>query len=282
MKKFRDFIEKKHVVMIVFCMITAVLGLVSYGILANVIEAVLKQYYVSQILGRLFAGMIVLAFIFTYFKAERKELGFGIKGFGQGIRIGLVFALIVIGFTLYETIQDYSGYTVVRPQMSTMLLTIICAFVIGFYEELLCRGLLLNIILRRERELTYHAKVKAIVISSLIFASMHVINFFSSPELIMRTVAQIVFAFALGLFGGAVYLRSNNIWAVVFFHAIVDLSYMLPQDFFQTSAELVFKDYVEKMFLIKLAIQLVYLAIAGFMCYRMKSNKQRDGETVNE
>ena len=60
--------------------------------------------------------------------------------------------------------------------------------------------------------------------SSLIFGFMHVTNIITMGQPVNQTIVQIIMACFMGMGLGAIYLRTNNIWTVVFLHFFYDFS----------------------------------------------------------
>lgn len=84
----------------------------------------------------------------------------------------------------------------------------------GFMEEAWVRGLMLRV-------LQPVGPVRAVLISALLFALLHMTNFlFRNPAIVL---AQMVGAFCFGLAFGALRLRTNTIWFLVALHMLHDL-----------------------------------------------------------
>lgn len=80
----------------------------------------------------------------------------------------------------------------------------------GFSEELCCRGWLMVSIGRKYSTLT------AIVVNSIIFASLHILN----PGL---TILAIINLFLFGVLASVMYLITENIWMVAAVHSVWNL-----------------------------------------------------------
>ncbi len=84
----------------------------------------------------------------------------------------------------------------------------------GFMEEGLVRGIILRV-------LKPIGISRSVVISSLLFAVIHIANLlYRSPAIVL---AQMVGAFVHGVGLGAIRLRMNSIWFVVILHGLHDL-----------------------------------------------------------
>lgn len=90
---------------------------------------------------------------------------------------------------------------------------------IGTMEEFIVRGLFLSLFIhcwRKQRR----CDCKAVMISSLIFSLAHLGNLLNND--INSVLAQIIYAFFLGVYFAVVTLRSNNIWPGILIHGMID------------------------------------------------------------
>lgn len=97
------------------------------------------------------------------------------------------------------------------------LLTIYCIS-IGFSEELSLRCVLLPLLSRFFNN-SRKAKIKAILISSLIFGLLHLIKF---DKGIYGEVSQLFFATFIGVMFGALLVVTKRVYPLIIIHAIVD------------------------------------------------------------
>ena len=91
---------------------------------------------------------------------------------------------------------------------------------VAIMEELYLRGLLQNIIEKwfGQRK---NATLYAILIASLLFGLGHIFGAIGQP--IITVIAKAVWATALGVYFGSVYVKSKNLWVPIILHLIVDL-----------------------------------------------------------
>lgn len=91
---------------------------------------------------------------------------------------------------------------------------------VGIMEELYLRGLLQNIIKKwfGERK---NATLYAILITSVLFGLGHVFGALGQP--ILTVMAKVVWATALGVYLGAVYVASKNLCVPIILHFIINL-----------------------------------------------------------
>jgi len=85
---------------------------------------------------------------------------------------------------------------------------------IGLGEEIVCRGLMFNLLRR-------HGLVKASVISSIIFGSLH-FNHLIGGKAPFAVTMQVINATGFGLFLCGLMLNLRSIWPCIIFHACAD------------------------------------------------------------
>ncbi|HRQ90886.1 MAG TPA: type II CAAX endopeptidase family protein [Bacteroidia bacterium] len=108
-------------------------------------------------------------------------------------------------------------------------------FLIGFSEEVIFRGFLQSAFIKWFRG-KQGGIVFAVLLSSASFGMMHLANCFQSIDVgprfrvefdaagqsIVNALVQVVYATFFGVFFGAILLKSNKLWPLVFIHALVD------------------------------------------------------------
>ena len=87
-------------------------------------------------------------------------------------------------------------------------------------EDLYMRGLLQNIIEKSfgKRE---NASLYAILIASVLFGIGHVFGTLGQP--VVTIICKTIWATGLGVYFGAVYVKSRNLWIPIILHTIIDL-----------------------------------------------------------
>lgn len=90
---------------------------------------------------------------------------------------------------------------------------------VGIIEEFFNRGLLLNGIAGLFKN-SKNAQLWAVIISASIFGLGHIFGMIGVAPLLM--VCKTVWAIALGVYLGAIYVKTKNLWLVAVFHAVID------------------------------------------------------------
>ena len=155
-----------------------------------------------------FVFCIALYFLFVFVLEKRKieslNIVFSYRSLLQ--MFVAIFAVVVLDF-VYLAILKGSGFVIItfqRPE--NVYLIVLFAFFSAIYEELVFRGYLLQNFLRSKRKIT------GILVSSLLFAVLHVFN----PNMNVLTLLNV---FIIGIFLAMVTVRLRNIYFAVSFHA---------------------------------------------------------------
>jgi membrane protease YdiL (CAAX protease family) len=135
-----------------------------------------------------------------------KTAGFNLPIEWREVGLVVIPFLIVIGLPFLKGINT--------KNMSSIAYLIVGYALTGFMEEGLMRGIVLQML--KPLGIT-----RSVVISSILFALLHVTNFlFRNPVIVL---AQMLGAFVHGIGLGAIRLRTNTIWFVIVLHGLHDL-----------------------------------------------------------
>lgn len=175
------------------------LGAVS-GILAKALLPEADPAFVAMcVLAVAIAGLLTLL-------RWWREAGFNGRSQWRELRLLWLPAFVAIVLPLF------GGFKEVDPRLVIYLT--IGYLITGFMEEAWVRGLILRV-------LQPVGPVRAVLISALLFALLHVTNFlFRDPAIVL---AQMVGAFCFGVAFGALRLRTNTIWFLIALHMLHDL-----------------------------------------------------------
>lgn len=177
---------------------TLLTGMHTYDIIGEAILAIL-------------VFVVLLLWKNSYVFTQKRE------GFFQSLRYGWFYILLGCLFILMFGLG-------VLDNVSGVINTAIFAFLVGIYEEFLCRGWLLNEFLERYGD-TKKGVWVSIVASGIIFGLIHFINV--SSQGFAGTLTQVLNASATGILWGFIYYKTKNIWTVVFLHGFWDFSLFL-------------------------------------------------------
>ncbi|MFH5811730.1 lysostaphin resistance A-like protein [Companilactobacillus sp. FL22-1] len=118
-------------------------------------------------------------------------------------------AIIIIGLLDYPVLFEADFQVKIRA--------IVICLLVGLAEEYVFRGLLIALFLK----LTQNRAFLTVVVSSLIFGLIHVTNLKALP--IGYVSVQVIFAAAIGILFGTIYLKTKNLTLVIVLHALRDM-----------------------------------------------------------
>ena len=138
------------------------------------------------------------------------------KGFIKGLGLGWFwFVGILVNFVLFF---DFSSVFAIEQSKWLLLVPVfIETLLAGVSEELMCRGILYNVINNKYKNV--HA---AVLLSSAIFGVVHFVNLVNQS--FADTALQVLFAFGGGVFLAAVYARCKTVWAGVALHGLTNFA----------------------------------------------------------
>lgn len=98
----------------------------------------------------------------------------------------------------------------------------------GFFEEILCRGVVLVLFLQK-----WGTSLKGIYLSVLVSSSLfglgHIVNLLQQRHSLLSNLTQITYALFFGVFFAASFLRQASIWPAILTHALFDIAGCLDQ-----------------------------------------------------
>jgi len=168
-------------------------------------------------------GAVLLVLIVLILSKNTNIFSTKKESFFKAIKVGgfmlcmSIFILIVNLSTLKSSIKFYD-----------LLSLVIFCFLIGLFEELLCRGWIQNEFLKKFPK-NRRQVFLSIILSSLIFGGMHISNIWIGGQEVLETIVQIIQATGLGILLGSVYFRTKNIWSSIFLHSFWDFAVFLGQ-----------------------------------------------------
>lgn len=191
-----------------------------YNIAHVLLTYVGVEQRLAEITGRFLSSIGILILYHQLF--DIKKLGIKKENFFKGlITGGFLFVVTLCNFLLL--LVEYSEYPVIVPPLYVIMIVAMEQISVGIFEEFLFRGLILNTFLEKMKNHQLKGKIIAIILSSVLFGLTHFLNLFEHPNMIYTSLVEVCFATFTGIFLGALYLRSKNIWVVVFYHTLVDL-----------------------------------------------------------
>jgi len=189
-------------------------------ILINRIPIPLYYYFdfdiiTSDSLRKIIFNTIILIGIYIIIKKNNIPFSFINLQISKKIIYYLPIIIYIIIFSGGLSNIDIKMDTVSR---STFFLFCIKIFISALLEEVLFRGLILGLLLNKYFDLK-DGILKSILISSLLFGGIHIINIWTySDSSIQGVFNQIYAASCLGIMYGAIYLKTRSILLLSVFH----------------------------------------------------------------
>lgn len=203
-----------------------------FGLLAIAVSFFISDFIVSEMakyadisgdlreaLGETFRLVTLIVMIFAA-HMQGRIFASNWKSFVYGLLTGLPILAIAILQLVLSLIQADPGYF---SNTKLVCSTIVTFSLTGIFEELLFRGVVLNVFQDAFASKCTKTVWASLILSALAFGLMHLTNL-ASGQNVVGTLMQVIEATAVGLCFGAVYLRCRNIWTVVILHALTDLS----------------------------------------------------------
>jgi len=127
-------------------------------------------------------------------------------------------------FTLLNLEGVISGQLEIdTSRQGLIILFVLLNLSIGFAEEMMGRGMILNLLLQKWGDSRRGIYV-AVLISALLFGGAHIFNLITGHLPPLAALTQIGYSIAFGVVFAACFLRNNSIWPVIIMHVAVDFA----------------------------------------------------------
>jgi membrane protease YdiL (CAAX protease family) len=180
----------------------------------NAIELLAPYLLPLAILSSLYTLAYTWAFMRLVDRKPLASLGLWLKpgwfgDFAKGCGLAILVLAIIFAFSLITRSIRVEGFARPAPATTNVLAYLVGAiigfFFVGLYEEVMFRGYILQRLAERA------GKAPAIVVSSIIFAFLHIFNPGSDPFGIFNTII-------IGVLLSVLYFRTRSLWMPVGFH----------------------------------------------------------------
>ncbi len=175
------------------------------------------ELYFQQLIADLVVVIVML--ILLAITKRFNLLGKNGKGFIKGIPLAtwpICFSLLALAMQSHLAISEGNPIN----DSTTIILFIICMFMVGLSEELCTRAIIAESLLEH-----YGTNKKGIyeacIVSGILFGLLHLFNLGSEDTL--SVIVQVFAAGAGGITYAAIYFRTGNIWITIFVHMLNDI-----------------------------------------------------------
>lgn len=187
------------------------------------LKAAFPNNFVLEFVMELISALLALVLIFAYRK--QKALRFSLNGMKEGMISGMAWIVLPIMAVLsvwfdVKNVQDLQWI-----QGWEMAFLFLQCVLIGLFEEIIFRGIVLELSFEIFGADTNKSAKRAIAFSAVTFGAIHLVNAIHPEITFMAALMQAISVAGVGLVFGAFYYRSERtLWPCVIFHAIQDAS----------------------------------------------------------
>ena len=200
----------------------AVLGAVTYTTIIGVGMYLMQlsgaTYGQPKMVNTLWVVEITLTAITVFFTVKYfswKEVGFSKLQTKQLLWMVPSIILLVVMWAVVISLSAKNGLS--NEQVNLISLVGFTTLLVGFSEELMYRGILLNSFLKTR------SKTSAILISAVGFSLLHSVNILGGLG-VGQMLVQLIFTFMFGLLFALLYLRIKNLIPLMIFHWLWDFA----------------------------------------------------------
>jgi uncharacterized protein len=170
-------------------------------------ETSVKQFLIVQFFGVLSTALVIYFFRRLIDKQSIMSMGFSFdKNRLKDILVGLLVALSIIGGgSIFLYAFNYVDFLSVQSNLFSLFLSFLLCILIALNEEVFVRGYILNNLM------TSMNKYWALVVSAIIFALFHGLNFDIS-------LLAMINIFLAGVILGSTYIFTKNLWFPISLH----------------------------------------------------------------
>lgn len=212
--------QKESIVVVVLTLLMTIMEMTALpaALFYNIKFKDINPIYFTLMLNFILAFGI--CFLCRKFFLKGWRFGLQFNGLAEGLR---KYGFPAVLMTILVTLSFCIGLAPFdnKPTVWRVLIEGVVYYVgVGIMEELYLRGLLQNIIAKwfgkRKNGTLY-----AIFIASVLFGLGHIFGALGQP--VITIIAKTIWASALGVYFGAVYVVSKNLWVPIILHLIINL-----------------------------------------------------------
>ncbi|MTV20636.1 CPBP family intramembrane glutamic endopeptidase [Staphylococcus delphini] len=167
--------------------------------------------YTNNLIAQSIVTVSILLFLIS--SNNFKNLKINTTNIIKGFLLGIYILLMAI-LNLLSSIQTIES---IKFTFAILLSFIMTNFMVAFFEEIVCRGIIFNEFLKNNDPL------KAGLFSSAVFGSAHFLNLTHSTDFI-GVSTQVIYTFFIGMIFAAIYYYTNNLLSVILLHFTLDLT----------------------------------------------------------
>ncbi len=163
-----------------------------------------------------FLGGIACA-IFVYLNASKRMLSLK-----TNLKAFLIFLpCMAVAVNNFPFITFFGGKAYISSGMTEIVLYAVLCLGVGFFEEMAFRGCIFTILLQRRGKRQIDVFI-SIVLSSVIFGLVHLVNLFGGN--VGAVILQVGYSFLIGGMCSVILVKTQNIWYCVVLHAVYNFA----------------------------------------------------------
>ena len=263
---------------VLLAVIIAVAGILLHRVSGTLLRKLpVETYWYQRAVTQLGSALLSLGFLFGF----RKQ--FVLREKGAPLRtylLPLTLVLLYAAFRLAAGVLSASAPLRPLPEILAFCLTML---LVGVSEELLHRGVILNILCAAFGTKTFSGALTASLIGGTLFGMIHLFNMLSGIPA-FPVIMQAINAAGMGWVFCALYLRCRNIRVLILMHALFDFGGLIPNGVFTVDSTIedtiAAASVLEELPLIFTVILVVVMlaAYACVTCVLLRKNKMHYGE----
>lgn len=171
------------------------------------------------VLQAVFRILLALIIILVMKKSSQGKFRFGFQKYNLWPSIALAsLSLLVV---LDNIVENSLAGRSLQNTFPGIVIALLAGFAPGFFEEVVCRGVVLTNMMQRWNQKNGYL-MKSVLASGIAFGLVHLFNLMNGD--VMGTLLQVCYASGIGIFFGAVFARTRNLWGTIILHSLVDFS----------------------------------------------------------
>ncbi len=186
--------------------------------IASIIQTIMNSDGVE---ARLVHYAIMLSLLLIYIKITKREyiLKPNINKIKKALKVGGIPLMIYIIFFVF-VICDFDNSLEHNSPLYIIGWISIYLIGAGFVEELVARGIAIDILKKHYNLKNRKNIIMCCIISATLFGLTHIINYFSKGYI---PVGQILQTIGMGLYFSAVYMRTKSLYGIALIHGLWDI-----------------------------------------------------------
>lgn len=174
-------------------------------------------YQINDDISRLIIAGLLMLILLIFF---RGKCNFGFKG---GLpKLGILLSLPALIVPLWNILQIKLYDAPLVAGTTAVFAAIVHGIGPGVSEEVFCRGFAASNLMRIWKDKPNRIFL-SVLVSGAAFGLLHAVNVIVTGDA-FAAIIQVIYTAAIGIFYGAVFVRSRNIWGVIIMHTLTDVS----------------------------------------------------------